>query len=54
MISRVRIFYTLGIISLISAALFPMGYLKSFNVFISLFILGVIFILIAQIQQKKK
>lgn len=53
MISRVRIFYTLGVISLIGAALFPVGYVKSFNIFISLFILGILLILIAQIQKKK-
>ncbi len=53
MVSSVRIFYPLGVISLISAALFPVGYVKSFNIFISLFILGILLILIAQIQKKK-
>ncbi len=54
MISRVRIFYTLGVTSLIGAALFPVKYVKYFNIFISLFILGILLILIAQIQKKEK
>ncbi|MEF2097394.1 hypothetical protein V3595_22530 [Bacillus sp. CFBP9009] len=53
MIISVRIFYTLGVISLIGAALFPVGYVKSFNIFISLFILGILLILIAQIKKRK-
>ncbi|PJN87874.1 hypothetical protein [Bacillus sp. mrc49] len=48
MISRDRIFYTLGALSLIGAALFPIGYITSFNIFISLFIIGILLILIAQ------
>jgi hypothetical protein len=41
-------------ISRVIGAALPAGYVKSFNIFISLFILGILLILIAQIQKKEK
>ncbi len=54
MISKVLTFYTLGGISLVGAGLFPLGYIKSFNLFICLFIIGLVFILIGQTHKRKK
>lgn len=52
--SKVLTFYILAGISLFAAGLFPLRYIKSFHLFISLFILGLIFILIAQIHKRKE
>ncbi|MGG4152458.1 hypothetical protein [Peribacillus muralis] len=49
--SRVLTFYALGGISLFGAALFPIGYVESFNLFISLFAMGIALILIAHFHK---
>lgn len=54
MLSKFNTFYVLGAMSLIGAGLFPLGYLKSFDMFLSLFILGLVFMLVAQSHQRKK
>lgn len=53
MLSNFNVLYVLGVISLIGAGLFPMGYLRSFNIFLFLFILGLTFILGGQFFKRK-
>lgn len=53
-INKVNFINALGILLILSALLYPAGYIKSFAAFILLYVIGMAFIVTGRIMGKKK